>query len=379
MRPKETTGAPDSGQHLREELLLSALLSEDRNAVRRLDLPDGAPLLLCCVSGDREALRALGAFFRGGGPLPFLCRTEKALAILFAGDLACSGAETVLRSAADAFPQCLFCVGNVFHDLFSLSGEYEKLAAFADSRWFFEETGQRLYYSGSVSSGNGKEQAPEGMEIAGRLAACLITGQQEALESVLLLLKNTLRADASAGVLSALRELQRITGAISTQLSVRDARIRSLLSDTMADLLLYPSLEACLGRLRTDLTTVFILLNRPPEQDVVQLLMSHLSRHYMEPLRLKSLAQEFGYESVYLGKLFRQKTGNSFHSCLNRIRIEHAREMLASGMRVTDVAEKCGYPGIHSFSRKFTELVGCSPGVYRAQFIQSLPDPPAPR
>ncbi len=97
----------------------------------------------------------------------------------------------------------------------------------------------------------------------------------------------------------------------------------------------------------------------------------------MEPLRLKSLSQEFGYESVYLGKLFRQKTGMSFHSCLNRIRIEHSLEMLASGMRVTDVAEKCGYPGIHSFTRKFTELVGCSPGAYRAKCMKTLSDPPA--
>ncbi len=79
----------------------------------------------------------------------------------------------------------------------------------------------------------------------------------------------------------------------------------------------------------------------------------------------------------YLGKLFRRKTGMSFHSCLNRIRIEHALEMLASGMRVTDVAEKCGYSGIHSFSRKFRELVGCSPGAYRTQCIKSISDPPA--
>ena len=105
--------------------------------------------------------------------------------------------------------------------------------------------------------------------------------------------------------------------------------------------------------------------------------MEHLSKHYMEPLQLKNLSPEFGYESVYLGKLFRQKTGKSFHSCLNQIRIEHALEMLASGMRVAKVAEKCGYSGIHSFSRIFTELVGCSPGVYCAQCMKSLSDPPA--
>ena len=80
------------------------------------------------------------------------------------------------------------------------------------------------------------------------------------------LLMNTLRADFSAGVLPALRKLQCIPILISSRLSVRNSRISALLSDATADMLLYPSLEACLCRLRKDLTTVSSILNRPPEQ-----------------------------------------------------------------------------------------------------------------
>ena len=377
MRQKKAPGAPDRRRLRREALLFSALFSSGRTAARKLGLPDGAALLLCRVSGDGEALRALREFLSDRSPRFLFCLTEKALALLFAGDSACADAETVLRSAADVFPRCLFCVGGVVHDVSVLPGEYEKLAAFADSRWFFEEKDQRLYFSGSPSSGSGKEHAPGERETAGRLAACLIAGQKEALESVLDELMHALRADSSAGVLPALRKLQRILMLLSSQLSVRNSGIAPLLSDTAADILLSPSLEACLCRMRAGLMAVSSILTPPPERDVVQLLMERLSGHYMEPLRLKNLSPEFGYESLYLGKLFRRKTGMSFHSCLNRIRIEHARKMLASGMRVTDVAEKCGYSGIHSFSRKFTELVGCSPGAYRAQCMKSLSDPPA--
>ena len=251
----------------------------------------------------------------------------------------------------------------------------EALRAPDENRWFFEETDPQLSCPADTSAGSGKKQLHEDRETAGRLAACVITGQKEALEDGLQQLRNILRAEADAGIFPALRRLQRIPKLIASQLSVRDSRIGSLLWDTASDMLLYPTLEACVSRLRADLITVSSILTRPPEQDVVQLLMRHLSRHYMEPLQLKSISPEFGYESVYLGKLFRQKTGMSFHSCLNRIRIDHALEMLASGMRVTDVAEKCGYPGIQSFSRKFTELVGCSPGVYRAQCLKSLSGP----
>ncbi len=377
MRPKKATGDPDRGWLRQEELLLSVLFSDGGNAAQKLGLPDGTPILLCRVSGDRTTLQALREYFHDLQPQLFFCLTEKALALLFSGISSCSGAETVLRSAADAFPQCLFCVGSVFHDVFSLPWEYEKLISFADSRWFFEKKDQRIYFSECVSSDKGKEPVPEEKEIAGRLAACMIAGQKEAIGTVLHLLMNTLRADSSAGVLPTLRKLQCIANLISSQLSVRDSRISSLLSDTAADMLLCSSLEACLYRLHTDLMTVLSILNRPAERDVVQQLVHHISRHYMEPLQLKSLSPEFGYESVYLGKLFRQKTGMSFHSYLNRIRIEHALEMLASGMRVTDVAEKCGYSGIHSFSRRFTELVGCSPGVYRAQCLEMVSDPPA--
>ena len=199
----------------------------------------------------------------------------------------------------------------------------------------------------------------------------MITGQTEALEHALEQLVSSLRDEAPAGVLPALHKLQRVLTFLSAQLSVRDSRISPLLSDTAEDLLLCPTLEACMDRVHTGLSTVSSMLSRPPGQDVAQQLLDHLSRHYMEPLQLKTLSREFGYESVYLGKLFRLKTGMSFHSYLNRIRIDHALEMLECGMRVTDVAEKCGYAGVHSFSRKFTELVGCSPGVYRAQHVKS--------
>ena len=133
----KANGTPDRGQlHLEEQLLL-AFFSDSRNALRKLDLPDGPPLLLCHISGDKDALRALRDDLRNRHPQPFHCLTEKAYVLLFSGNSACSDAETVLRSAAEAFPQCTFCVGSAFHDVFSLPGEYEKLAVFADSRWFF--------------------------------------------------------------------------------------------------------------------------------------------------------------------------------------------------------------------------------------------------
>ncbi len=182
IQPKEAAGSPDREPIRREQLLYAALFADSRDAMREPGLPDGAPLLLCRASGDREALRALREFFRDRDPQPFLCRTETAMALLFAGDEACSGAEAALRAAADAFPRCLFCAGSVFQDVSALPGEYEKLAAFADGRWFFETKDQRLYFAESAASGGGTERAPGEKEIAGRLAAGMITGQKETLE-----------------------------------------------------------------------------------------------------------------------------------------------------------------------------------------------------
>lgn len=97
----------------------------------------------------------------------------------------------------------------------------------------------------------------------------------------------------------------------------------------------------------------------------VQKMIELIRRNYAENLKLESLAEVFGYNSSYLGKLFRNKVGEPFNTYLDKVRIEKAKELLEQGMKVYQVAERVGYSNVDYFHGKFRKYVGVSPSAYR--------------
>ena len=94
-------------------------------------------------------------------------------------------------------------------------------------------------------------------------------------------------------------------------------------------------------------------------------------QHYIElncaqPLKLEEIAPLFGYNSSYLGKLFRDQTNCSFNEYLDKVRMEHAKELLQkSSLRVYEVAAQLGYKDVDYFHKKFKKYVGVSPNEFR--------------
>ena len=102
-------------------------------------------------------------------------------------------------------------------------------------------------------------------------------------------------------------------------------------------------------------------------------------QHYIElncaqPLKLEEIAPLFGYNSSYLGKLFREQTNCSFNEYLDKVRMEHAKELLnKSSQRVYEIAAQLGYKDVDYFHKKFKKYVGISPNEYRRSIEDSTP------
>lgn len=92
-----------------------------------------------------------------------------------------------------------------------------------------------------------------------------------------------------------------------------------------------------------------------------------IHKHYNKNLRLESLAEVFNYNSAYLGKLFKNYTGEYFNTYLDKVRIEIGKQLLQSGSKVYEVADQIGYANVDYFHRKFKKYVGTSPSTYRNQ------------
>jgi two-component system response regulator YesN len=90
-----------------------------------------------------------------------------------------------------------------------------------------------------------------------------------------------------------------------------------------------------------------------------------IHRNYGENLKLEKLAELFNYNSAYLGKLFKQVTGDHFNTYLDKVRIEQAKLMLEQGYKVYQVASHVGYANVDYFHTKFRKYVGISPSSYK--------------
>ncbi|NIK67223.1 response regulator transcription factor [Paenibacillus sp. BK720] len=90
-----------------------------------------------------------------------------------------------------------------------------------------------------------------------------------------------------------------------------------------------------------------------------------IRRNYKENLKMETLAELFNYNSAYLGKLFKQVTGENFNTYLDKVRMEQAKILLEQGLKVYQVAEMVGYANVDYFHSKFRKYVGSSPSVYR--------------
>lgn len=124
---------------------------------------------------------------------------------------------------------------------------------------------------------------------------------------------------------------------------------------------LFTQLVVALSRLQSGST-------RPPTAALLELepLLQFLRLNLNADLRLDDLARRAGMSVSTLLRRFRTATGNSPVDFLLRLRLERARETLATtDQRITDVAFASGFRDSNYFTRQFKSFTGLSPRAYR--------------
>ena len=92
---------------------------------------------------------------------------------------------------------------------------------------------------------------------------------------------------------------------------------------------------------------------------------AHMAAHFAEPgYDVGACALQLGISVRYLQTIL-EAEGTRFGDELRRLRLEHARQLLAepanASLRVTDIAFDCGFSDISHFTRQFRAYFGESP------------------
>ncbi len=97
-----------------------------------------------------------------------------------------------------------------------------------------------------------------------------------------------------------------------------------------------------------------------------------IDREYTQPLDVEALARGAHMSAGHLSRQFRLAYGESPYSYLMTRRIERAMALLRRGdLSVTEVCFAVGCASLGTFTTRFTELVGMSPGIYRRNESQA--------
>lgn len=93
-----------------------------------------------------------------------------------------------------------------------------------------------------------------------------------------------------------------------------------------------------------------------------------LRLHFHEEITVTRLAKQAGLSEGQLSRIFKQQTGLSMITYLNRIRLTRACQLLTEkDTSISDIAFSCGFRNLSNFNRLFRKNLYCSPLTYRRQ------------
>ena len=85
-----------------------------------------------------------------------------------------------------------------------------------------------------------------------------------------------------------------------------------------------------------------------------------------QEMTIDALANESGFGKRHFLRAFQQSTGRTPAAYVRELRIERAKELLAtSGRSLTDIAVSCGFAHSQHFSNAFRRQTSITPGAYR--------------
>lgn len=112
-----------------------------------------------------------------------------------------------------------------------------------------------------------------------------------------------------------------------------------------------------------------VLAPAPPQSTLLAPARLLLESAYADPLLTNAmLAKQCGISEVYFRKRFFEEFGVSPKQYITGLRLNRARQLLTeTPLKITEIAEQCGFSNPYHFCRIFKQKTALSPGEYRKQ------------
>lgn len=105
---------------------------------------------------------------------------------------------------------------------------------------------------------------------------------------------------------------------------------------------------------------------------VVKQIIEYIYDNYTRKFSNKDIAEVFGYNPSYIGRLFKKHTGVTLHDFILELRLETAMELLTTqNLPIGEICNLSGFSDFYHFSKMFKQRSGCTPSQYREHHIKT--------
>ncbi len=99
---------------------------------------------------------------------------------------------------------------------------------------------------------------------------------------------------------------------------------------------------------------------------IIKQIVTYIEQHYDDELNLTILANHFHFSEVYLSRMFKEKTGITLLSYINKIRLNHAyNDLMNTSLTINEIALNHGFKNVKAFNKIFKEYYHDIPSKYR--------------
>lgn len=106
------------------------------------------------------------------------------------------------------------------------------------------------------------------------------------------------------------------------------------------------------------------------DEQTLQKIISYIQQHYAEDISREEVADKVFLSVSYFSRFFKQRMGVSFSDYLISVRMEEAKKLLLTRMKVGDIAKKVGFQSLNRFFINFRQYTGFTPNEYRRQVLK---------
>jgi two-component system, response regulator YesN len=97
--------------------------------------------------------------------------------------------------------------------------------------------------------------------------------------------------------------------------------------------------------------------------------MAYIQEHVEDDIGLQQAAKYVHVHPNHLSELFRKETGTTFGEYVTNLKIERAKELLASSpAKISEVAYRLGYEDVKYFGQLFKKCTGKTPSEFRIDY-----------